>query len=374
MAIKGLKDLLDNGRLSPKRRDGSPISGKDVMREEIEGYYEKRSLDLNRLQSAMDELIGVEIIPAVQDRETFGEAVSRLRNVFVDVNENAKRLEKGELVLLEENDGFRIVARTVMIKHKLFKGPFGLSLNVDTKRNQISEGSKSYTTLNALVSITEGYLGSKPEFKDWKDTVLGLKGSCGVGFLRPNDDEIERGLSVMTAYFDALAELPSHRSIIAHFGSETDFDKEDESPSGLRGGTKQNILFRPIAQVALARAVAQLEIDQDVDLAKLVEILSQHETLGDLHLTRKEAPWFGILCDPIGEKVRRQKEYGDLCVEMLVYLLGGGFVENEERQERLRDDFFEARRGMTESNEPMAWSLSGHLKTKDEFRLPDPWR
>ncbi len=372
MAIKGLKDLLDNGRLSPKKRDGIPISGKDVTREEIEGYYEERDLDPNRLQDAMDEVMGVEIIPAVQDRETFKEAVSRLRNVFVDVNENAKRLEKGELTLLEENDGFRIVARTVMTKHRLFKGELGLLLNVDTKRNQLSEGSESYTTLNALVSITEGYLGVKPEFKDWKDTVLGLKGSRGVGLLRPNDDEIEKGLSAMAVYFDALAELPSHRHMIAYFDRED--EQEKKSPSGLRGGNEQNVLFRPIAQVALARAVAQLKIEQDADLSEMVVILSRHEELGDLHLTHKTSPWFGILCDPIEEKVRRQKRYEDLCVEMLVYLLGGGFFEDNEREERLRDNFFESRRGMADSDEPMAWSLSGHLKTKDEFRLPDPWR
>ena len=372
MAIKGLKDLLDNGRLSPKKRDGSPISGKDVTREEIEGYYEERNLDPNRLQGAMDETMGVEIIPAVQDRETFREAISRLRNVFVDVNENAKRLEKGELTLLEENDGFRIVARTVMTKHKLFKGLFGSSLNVDTKKDQLSEGSESYTTLNALVSITEGYLGVKPEFKDWKDTVLGLKGSRGVGLFRPNDDEIEKGLATMAVYFDELAKLPSHRHMIAYFDGEA--EQENKSPSELRGGSEQNVLFRPIAQVALARAVAQLKIGQEADLSEMVVILSRHEELGDLHLTHKTAPWFGILCDPIEEKIRRQKRYEDLCAEMLVYLLGGGFVEDEERQERLRDNFFEARRGMADSDEPMAWSLSGHLKTKDEFRLPDPWR
>ena len=374
MAIKGLQGLLDDGRLSPKKRDGSLISGKDVTREEIEGYYEKRQLDPNRLQNVMDEVMGVEIIPAVQIRETFKEAVSRLRNVFVDVNENAKRLEKSELTLLEENDGFRIVARTVMTKHKLFTDMSGSLRNVDTKSNQISERSDNYTTLNALVSITEEYLGAKPGFEGWQETVLGLKGSRGVGLHRPNEHEIEKGLVEMAAYFDALAELPSHRYMIAYFDGES--EQESKSPSELRarGGDEQNVLFRPIAQVALARAVAQLEGERGADMVDLVEVLSRHEALGDLHLTHKTAPWFGILCDPIEERIRRQKRYEDLCAEMLIYLLGGGFAEDEERQEQLRDDFFEARRGATDSDESMAWSLSGDLKRKDEFRLPDPWR
>lgn len=371
MAIKGLKELLDNGRLSLKKKDGSSVSGKDKTREEIEGYYEERGLELYRLQNAMDEIMGVEIIPAVQDRETFDDAVSRLRNVFVDVNETAKRLEKGRLALLDENNGFRIVARTVMTRHKLFKGSFGSSLNVDTESNQLSESSESYTTLNALVSITESYLGAREEFKDWKKAVLDLKGNRGVGLLRPPDDEVENGLVVMTAYFDALAELPSHRHMIAYFDNEVGL--EGKSPSKSRGGNEQNILFRPIAQVALARAAARLEVEQGINLTELVGILSKHEESGDLHLTRKSAPWFGILCDPVEEKIRRQKLYEDLCTEMLIYLLGGGFFENEERQERLRDDFFNARKGTADSDESEAFSISGDLKKKSEFGLPAPW-
>ena len=372
MAIKGLKELLDNGRLSARKRDGSPIIGRDVTRDEIEGYHEKMGLDPDRLQSAMDEVIGVEIIPAVQDRETFGEAVSRLRNIFVDVNENAKRLEKGELTLLDENEGFRIVARTVMTNHRLFKS--GDGLNVETKTNQISETSSSYTTLNALVSIAREYLGAKPEFKGWNDAVLGLKGSRGVGLLRPDDDEIEKGLDALKSYFDLLATLPSHRSMLEYFESAPiESEKRNgKGPSDLRS-TKgdDNILFRPIAQVALARAMAQLE--KGGDLGRLFAEISRRETVGDLSFSSKTVPWFGILCDPIEGKVRRQKQYENLCVEMMIYLLGGGFPEDEARREKLHDDLFEARRGPTDGDEPMAYDLSGSLKTKDAFRLPDPW-
>ena len=87
MAIKGLKELLDNGRLGARKKDGMAIAGMDVTREELEGCCEKAGLDPNRLLNSMDEIMGVEIIPAVQDRETFGEAVRRLRAMFIDVNE-----------------------------------------------------------------------------------------------------------------------------------------------------------------------------------------------------------------------------------------------------------------------------------------------
>ena len=371
MAIKGLKNLLDNGRLSTRKKDGTAVSGKDVTRDEIERYIEEQGLDPNELQGTMDEVMGVEIIPSVQVRETLRESVSRLRNVFVDVNENAKRLEKGELTLLDENDAFRIVARTVVTKHPLFKDGSG-GLNVDTKRNQLSERSPHYTVLNAIVSITRAYLGDKPEFDVWKNTVLDLKGKRGVGLLRPTDVEIAKGLAQLSMYFDALATLPSHQSMILNFSSGA---KGGKSPADLRSGSERNILFRPIAQVALARAIARLQIDKGANLNDLMTLLSCCERSGGLDLKSKEAPWFGILCDPIYEKVRRQKKYEDLCAEMMVYLLGDGFGDDKKRRKKLLNNFFEARlSGVDESGEPMALDLSDSLKTVDEFSLPEPWR
>ena len=279
------------------------------------------------------------------------------------------RLEKGELALLDENNGFRIVARTVMTKHELFKGYAG-GLNVDTKSNQLSERSQEYTVLNTIVSIAQTYLGIMPEFEGWGAPVLGLKGKLGVGLLRPVDNEIAKGLAELSAYFDALAMLPSHESMRSYFSSG---GKEGKSPGKLRGDPARNILFRPIAQLALARAIARLRKDHGADLNRLMERLSHHERLGELDLTSKAAPWFGILCDPIEEKVRRQKKYEDLCVEMMVYLLGGGFGDDEARREKLLDEFFEARKLSSHSDEPAALSLSGSRKTRDEFSLPAPW-
>ena len=94
MAIKGLKELLDNGRLGARSKDGTAIPGTGVTKDELEECCEKEGADPNRLLNSMDEDMGVEIVPAVQDRETFEEAVRRLRVLFFDVNEYAGRPEK----------------------------------------------------------------------------------------------------------------------------------------------------------------------------------------------------------------------------------------------------------------------------------------
>ena len=370
LAIKGLKEILQNGRLNAKKRDGTVVLRKDITREEIERYLEEQNTDPSKLQGAMDEIMGIEIIPAVQHRETFKNSVSRLRNVFVDVNENAKRLTSGQISMLDENNGFRIVARTIMIEHRLFKG-HNNELNVDTNSNQLSENSPKYTTLKTLVSITEAYLGDSGRFSAWKDAILDLKGSRGVGLLRPEDNEIEEGVSQLSVYFDNLATLPSHEKMISYFSTN---GTSGTPPDKLRGGEGRNILFRPIAQFALARAIARLEMEDGANLSDIMEKISYHEELGELDLVRKNAPWFGILCDPLELKIRRHKRYDELCTEMFVYLLGGGFSDSD-RKDKLRKECFEARRSdaLAPSSEQDAWDFTGNLRKENFFKLPDPW-
>lgn len=370
LAIKGLKEILHNGRLPAKKRDGTAVLRKDITREEIEFYLEEQNIDASKLQGVMDENIGVEIIPAVQHRETFKDSISRIRNVFVNVNENAKRLTQSQLSMLDENNGFRIVARTLMVRHRLFKG-FDNELNVDTTRSQLPEKSSSYTSLKTLVSITEAYLVDRVEFITWKKSVLGLKGNRGVGLLRPEDNELEKGITLLSTYFDELATLPSHKEMISYYSSD---GKIGTSPNDIRAGDQRNILFLSIGQLGLARAIARLEMEHDANSSDIIKKISRHEELGDLDLFRKDAPWFGIACDPLELKIRRHKRYDDLCVEMFTYLLGGGISDND-RKDKLRKECFEARKASIQ-NSPSgqeAWDFFGSLQKEVDFELPDPW-
>ena len=356
MAIKGLKELLD-GRLYAKNKTGEIVKGKSKAREEIEEYYQKHGLDDKNLQGLLNEVIGIEVIPAVQPNETYQEAVSRLRNVFVDVNENARRLEKGELSLLDENNGFRIVARNLMIHHRLFKD--NNDLRVDLKSSQLSENSSKLTTLTTIVRIAEKYLGPQPKFNEWKDSVLELK---DVGSIRPEVTEVDEGVRILAEYFTALEALPSYQEMAQ--GAEV---------GKLRTEEDGNILFRPIAQVALSSAIASLQNESNANLDDIVRRLARHEKNGDLKLTNKTSPWFGVLCDPTDNKLRRQRHFEELCERMFIYLLGGG-LEDLKSREDLRSDFFEARRGSTDSQVPQAYSMSGTLVDYDKFHLPHPWQ
>lgn len=364
MAIKGLKSLLDNGRLEARKEDGT-VTRKSITRDEIEQYYadnaERLGIRPERLHSLLDEQMGIEIIPAVQSGETYKEATSRLRNIFVDVNENAKRLERGELTLLDENNGFRIVARTIMTKHELFKD--GRSVRVNTKTTNVNENSEDYTSLHAIVEISESYLSQKKNFSNWKFPILRTP---ELGFLRPEDVEIEEALNTLSQYFDALKKLPSHRAMIQ--GTEIRNLRAREEQGG-----QDNILFWPITQMALANAIAYLQEDQNLNIDNIMATIERYEKEGKLKLRPKFNPWFGVLCDPIDQKLRTAMKYRTLCEKMFRYLLGGGLADIE--REELREEFFLARQiGAEEESVQKAYNLSGKLtEYNDEFQLPNPW-
>ena len=352
MAIKGLRDLLD-GRLEAKSKDGTSRPKKAVTSDEIEEYYRQNGLDIDNFQGLLDERMGIEIIPAVQYGDTLEEATSRLRNIFVDVNETAKRLEKGELALLDENYGFRIVARTILTKHELFGA--GSVPRVNTKTNNVTETSDDYTTLTTIVEISKKYLQWFDEFESLAKPIFNNK---EFGYLRPEDEIIENSLEKLQKYFDALKSIPSHKDMV-----------QGASVRDLRSrGGNDNILFWPIAQMALAEALGELHIEKGESLTDLVGTIAEHEAKGDLRLRSKTAPWFGILCDPIKETLSRKKHSQLLCARMFFYLLGGGLQDDE--REKLLEEFFEARK----IDDERAYDLSGELRLKEDFCLPESWR
>lgn len=362
MAIRGLKELID-GRLEAKQQNGEPIKGHAVTRDEIEKYYSENGarlgIEVRDLEGLLNEQIGVEIIPAVQQGENYGEAISRLRNIFVDVNENAKKLGTGEIVLLDEINGFRIVARTVLTNHPLFGS--GDELRVNTKLNNVSEKSDNFTTLSTLVEVTKKYLEQREPFNTWDHQLLGNR---KLGFIRPKEEDLEKAMGEMAKYFDALKTIPSYTDMV-----QGTVISELRSRDG-----RDNILFWPIAQIALAGAIAYLQKEKGKSLHDLMKLLSKYEGRDQLCLTRKDAPWFGILCETVDCKIRRHLRDRDLCEHMFIYLLGGGYQDDGDR-ESLREDFFRARRtGLEGDANDMAYSLKGEAVPYEQFVLPDPWQ
>ncbi|HEY9864919.1 MAG TPA: DGQHR domain-containing protein, partial [Candidatus Obscuribacterales bacterium] len=101
MGIQGLMQLLRTGHLQPYTKQKKPIGDAITVKE----LTQKIGITPQQLQQLSQETIGVEFIPAVVKGETRAQARQRVRSIFVHVNLMAVKLSKGQLALLDEDDG-----------------------------------------------------------------------------------------------------------------------------------------------------------------------------------------------------------------------------------------------------------------------------
>ena len=370
MAILGLNELITKGRLDALDKEAKKTRKEPLMRDKlVKEICEREGGDLTaideRIQHLMDERIGIEIVPAVTPGETYIDALHRLRQLFVDINEHAKRLTSSELAQLDEETGFRIVARRLMEEHRLLqsaKDAKGGALfdRVHTNSQTLSESSPSYTTLHTLSTVVENYLvesKTPSEAPSWRPLVKNMPP------LRPHEESLRAATSAMHEYFEALAALPSHDAYIG--GKPAGEIRKGPDPGG-----DDNILFRPIAQVALAEAIGKLLLRGQISLDTVTSVLTEQEALGQLRLSDPCTPWFGVLCDAVPpRKMRRHKEYEALCCRLFQYLLGGGFSNDVDRED-LRQAFAKAR--LVSDDE--AINRDGSTVRLEDVKLHRPWR
>ncbi len=348
MAIQGLSDLLMTGRLFQKKKNGR--DGPHSL--SIDEIVKQSHDDIKRsdLQALLSERIGIEIIPAVEKGETITEALLRLRSIFVHVNQTAKRLTKGQLALLDEDNGFAIVARLAMVDHTLLKD------RVELDKSQLAASSPHLTTLDTLRSIARKYLGQYPEFSGWG---LDTKSQMHI---RPEEESINRGYAALERYLDALARLPSYQKVTQGKPAEEFREKQN------------HLLFRPLAQVALAEAVSCLETRDasPVSLSTLFGILKLKDTQGVFDITKHEYPWYGSVWKPDSRTMERAESARVLCMRLFRHLLGGGTTDDKERQD-LTDAFARARLIDPERESEEAVDLEGHRVKRSLVQLPSPW-
>ena len=355
MGVQGLIELLKTGRLEVynkyKKATGEIITIDDLINE-----YQ---LDVASLQSLSQEKIGLEIIPAVIKGETYEEARRRVRSIFVHVNRMAIALSKGQLVLLNEDDGFAIISRRLAITHPLLKDRNDDDWNprVNWDNATISHKSTVLTTLQALQDMTEGYLGGK--FSHWKS-----KDKKNLISLRPDDQEIEEGLKYLCELFDQLAKLPSYRQLDQ--GVKT-FELRRFSHE--KGGGEGNLLFRPVGQIALMQALGFLVFRKQIDLKNIFKKLIYFDEIGGFsYIEKSHSLWYGVLYDPM--KKRIQVSGKKLATRLFIYLLGG--VNDDLEKAEIRRALAEARTIKdTATNQEKTIDFQGNFVEPRAVGLPD---
>ena len=346
MGVQGLMQLLRSGELQPynklKKTVGKPIALEDIV--------EKYGIDAESLQRLAQETIGVEFIPAVLPGETREEARRRVRSIFVHVNLMAVPLSKGQLALLDEDDGFSIVTRQVAATHPLLREEEGRNPRVNWDSATVAAKSTVLTTLQALKEIATRYL--EPQYPHWK-------GDRRKGLIprRPEDEELEAGVTAFSELLDAFASLPSYQEL-----------EREETPALRRFGFEEeegrgNLLFRPVGQISVAQALGSLVSSSGFSLEAIFEKLRRYDKAGGFDgMEYPESLWYGVLYDPNKRRVRVAGR--DLAASLLAYLLGG--IEDRMERAQLRKSLAQAR-----TFENKAISFQGRFVQPKEVGLPE---
>ncbi len=322
MGVQGLMELLNTGKLQRMKKDKTPYETVITVDDLIEKYH----VSPTYLQSLPSEKIGIEFICAVAAGETREEARQRVRSIFVHVNLMAVPLTKGQLVQLNEDDGFSIVARKIAVTHPLLEQRDDRKPRVNWNSATVASKSTVLTTLQALKEMSERYLGQK--FLQWKPSDKGLIP------MRPEDKELEEGIKDFHKLFDYLATLPSYKIL-----------EYEDTPSLRRfsfekDGGEGNMLFRPVGQVALAQALGILVFKKGFSLEDIFKKLRKYDQQGGFSgMEYPKSLWYGVLYDPNKKWV--QVAGRDLAARLLMYILGG--IEEQMESADIRKDLAKAR-------------------------------
>ena len=324
MGVQGLMQLIRTGKLQRYNKLKKPTGGVITV-DDLAQEYE---IDSAYLQSLATEQIGIEFIPAVVKGETREAARRRVRSVFVHVNLMAVNLSKGQLALLDENDGFSIVARKIAVTHPLLADREDRNPRVNWDSATVATKSTVLTTLQAIKDMSERYLGYK--FSQWKSSD-----QKNLLPMRPDDEELDQGVEDLNELFDYLASLPSYQRLEA--GTDT---PQLRRFSHEKGGGEGNILFRPVGQIAIAQALGLLVFTKGFSLNDIFAKLRHYDTEGGFSgMEYPPSLWYGVLYDP--NKKRIQVSGRDLAARLLVYILGG--IGDDMDRAELRLELAQAR-------------------------------
>jgi DGQHR domain-containing protein len=346
MGIQGLMELIRTGRLE-KYNKNKTATGSVITTEDLMEIYQINSVDLQNLAK---EKIGIELIPAVVKGETRDQARKRIRSIFVHVNLMAVNLSKGQLALLNEDDGFSIVARKIAVSHPLFRDEKERNPRVNWDSATVATKSTVLTTLQALQEMAEKYLGSV--FPQWKPSEKGLIP------LRPEDEEIEEGITLFNELFDYMLKLPSYQRLD---DSQTNELRRFSHEKG--GGGEGNLLFRPVGQVAIIQAIAWLHFREGLSLKNIFQKLQKYDREGGFSgMEYPQSLWYGILYNP--NKKRIQVSGKDWASKLLVYLVKGS--DDDLEKASLRRAIALGR----SINEDQSIGFNGEIINSKEINLP----
>lgn len=349
LAIKGALEFIESGTLAEWDKDR--LKQKSTLLK-TEVLSKSPTITEVSLQKIRHERIGIEILPAVMQGENREEARRRVRRIFVHVNRSAVTLPKGVLTALDEDSGFRIIARQLATTHPLFVAADG-SNRVDMERaNLPAKNSEYLTTLEAISNACELFLKDEYPYTGWRSAVKGLIPN------RPEDDQLSQGRIEFTKFIDIVSATPTMQNIMAGY-----------SPAKYRdfGAGQAHLLMRPVALEELAEAVSYCTRQREMEPAAIRQRLIDLDSKGAFsHIDQSNSLWWGVqtkhAATPTMKNQRRRS-----ATDLLIYLLGG-LQGDQDRLDALRAELLADRTTPPPNEQIIGWN--GEEVKFSEFALP----
>lgn len=160
----------------------------------------------------------------------------KIRKIFNKINKYAKQTSRSDNIITSDDDTFAVIARRLINEGGPLAPVNGIDL-VNWKSNTLSARSKNLTTLSSLYTIAETIL------KDQNYSSKQL----------PTTDEMEKAYEEVADYWNiSLTTITAFQEFIK-------LTQADKPVSSLR---EENILLKPVTQMALAHVAAMAKRKQ----------------------------------------------------------------------------------------------------------------
>ena len=281
-------------------------------------------------------------------KSTEADWLSSYRRLFSSLNRYAKPTDNDTNIIMDEDDVFAILTRSLIANHDFFKAPGRHieSLRVQTKGRPLKEGTSHFTSLQQLYDLNENLLTTHFRVNlGWGPGAEAERTSDVRHFKRfkPSDEYIEDLFEELLLYWDALIEvIPDLR--------RNPSESRNHQADGSDGEAADNVLFWPIGQgvmVSVARALLDRGLD-DPSAPELEQAAIALGPLGKIDWRLHQLPWRGLLLVSTYDgraNSRRwamrnegRKQATDTAKRILRWLTGL-YQANEQEESELRNEW-----------------------------------
>jgi DNA sulfur modification protein DndB len=165
----------------------------------------------------------------------------RTRRLFTTLNKTAKRVSVADIVTLDEDDGFAILARKMVDDYPLFSEKPDLVV-VGGSSALAPSDAKAITSIVGLYELAQDLFPLLAFGTDATKSYFKRN--------RPTPSELKAAYTRFAAFWDGLcAAVPEYRTSVV---------KQKSLPGVYRKGGKNHLLFRPVGQRAFSAALSVL--------------------------------------------------------------------------------------------------------------------